>query len=290
MRRCVYTVLTGGYERLNDQKMALVDPEIPFICLTDDSSLRSGTWQIRPFAPMFANDPFRSQRGAKLLAHRVLPDFDASIYIDNAVLLQAPPAKIFEAAGGAGLALPAHSFRATLREEFIAVAEQRLDDPARITEQLTHYRAAFPDLLSGALTWNGILIRDHRDQIVAATMEIWLAHLCRYSRRDQLSAAAAFRLAGLTPTLLEIDNYESWLHSWPHAPERKQAQRLWPDSGGHAERWLALEIALEAQKRETGELEQRLARLTADHLAVLNSTTWRMFAPARALARRLRRI
>ena len=52
MARCVFTVLNGGYEALNEQPVA-ARSAIPFICLTDDPGLTSGTWQIRPFKPRF---------------------------------------------------------------------------------------------------------------------------------------------------------------------------------------------------------------------------------------------
>jgi hypothetical protein len=92
---CVYTALTGAYERLNEQPVATA-ANIPFICLTDDVGLRSKTWQIRRVDMLFPMDPVRSQRALKLCPHRYLPDFDCSLYIDNCVLLSAPPERLIE--------------------------------------------------------------------------------------------------------------------------------------------------------------------------------------------------
>jgi hypothetical protein len=61
--------------------------------------------------------------------------------------------------------------------------------------------------------WTAILPRDHRDHKVRAMLEIWKAHVYRYSCRDQLSVNLAFRLAGLTPVALPIDNHASWFHT-----------------------------------------------------------------------------
>ena len=81
-----------------------------------------------------------------------------------------------------------------------------IDDPARVAEQLAHYMAAFPALLDQAPFWTALLLRDHRDKLVQTAMEIWLAHVFRYARRDQLRLAA-FHLGGARPETLDIDNH-----------------------------------------------------------------------------------
>jgi len=58
---CVYTVLSGGYEQLNEQPMAR-QSRLKFICFTDDPELTSESWEIRPMVPILADDPVRSQR------------------------------------------------------------------------------------------------------------------------------------------------------------------------------------------------------------------------------------
>lgn len=227
MLRCVYTVLTAGYETLNEQPMA-AKSNIPFICFTNDPTMQSGTWQFRQMDLPAGEDTIRNQRTYKLQPHKYLPDFDASLYIDNSVLLKATPEAIFDAYDlSAGLALPAHSFRETLLDEFVHVVRDKLDSPDRISEQLKHYRRLHPGILSQKPYWNGILLRDHSNQTAAAAMDVWLEHLYRYSRRDQLSVQAAFATAGLQPNLIQLDNYESWFHSWPHATSRNTTLRGW---------------------------------------------------------------
>ena len=141
---CVFTALLGGYEQLNEQPMA-ARSNIPFICLTDDPELRSDTWQIRLVSPAFAMDPTRSQRDLKLRPHVHLPEFDASLYIDNAVLLVQPPEDVFSRySPSEGFWLARHSFRGSVREEFAEVARLGLDDKGRVVEQLNHYSRRLP--------------------------------------------------------------------------------------------------------------------------------------------------
>jgi hypothetical protein len=223
-RLCVYTALLGGYERLNEQPVASRS-KIPFLCLTDDPRLRSDSWQMRSVSPLFSMDPVRSQRDFKLRPHVHLPDFDVSIYIDNSVLLTEPPERIVERyVPASGFAIPRHSDQVSVLDEFLEVAKRGYDDQSRIFEQLNHYSFACPEVLGERPYWAGILLRDHHRPEVRASLDSWFAHVLRYSRRDQLSVNAAFRLTGFTPDAIDIDNWGSWFHSWPHAPERDRGK------------------------------------------------------------------
>ncbi len=73
--RCVFTVLTGGYEPLNEQPAAR-DSRLRFICFTDDPALTSETWEMRRFTPVFPGDAIRSARTIKILPFAQLPEFD----------------------------------------------------------------------------------------------------------------------------------------------------------------------------------------------------------------------
>src|SRR5512140_918067 len=92
--RCVYTVLLGDYEELNEQPVA-AKSQIDFLCFTDNRQIASRTWKIVYVDPVFPLDPSRSSRLYKICAHRFLKDYAASLYIDNTVILKQPPEKIF---------------------------------------------------------------------------------------------------------------------------------------------------------------------------------------------------
>lgn len=224
---CVYTTLIGDYEKLIEQPLA-ASSSLPFICLTDDPNLRSGTWQIRHVKPLFGMDPIRSQRALKLRPHEHLPSFEASLYIDNAVLLKIKPEQLIDRSlADSGFCLPEHSFRETLLDEFLEVEAHGLDDPGRIFEQLNHYAMEFPELLEERPYWTGILLRDHRNPRVRTMLDLWYAHVQRYSRRDQLSINVALKETGLCPEVLHIDNYNSAFHTWPHQAMRIRKKRVW---------------------------------------------------------------
>lgn len=298
---CVYTTMIGRYETLNEQPVA-AGSALRFICLTDDPDLRSETWEIRLCRPALANDPVRSQRDLKIRPHLHLPDFDRSLYIDNSVLLKAPPERLLDLAAAApgGLLLPRHSERETVEDEFAEVEKRRLDDPARIREQRDHMRLSHPSVLRERPWWNAILVRDHRNAKLRAAMELWAQHVMRYSRRDQLSLNLALHEAGLVAMALEIDNNESEFHSWPHIPDR--TPRLVPPDPPPAmpaeiiAHLKALEAECRALQQAVAERDQRLTGqgrmldwLGANREAMLRSTSWRITAPLRWLGGRLRR-
>jgi len=125
--------------------------------LPDDPDLRSETWSVRCVAPVFGMDPIRKPariEAATACSSRRVRRFSLH---DNSVILREPPEKIFaECAGDAAFCLPLHSFRASVLDEFIAVAQAGLDDQARIFEQLNHYLLDCAQVLQQKPYWSAI--------------------------------------------------------------------------------------------------------------------------------------
>ena len=147
-RACVYTALLGGYEQLTEQPAA-AESGLDFVCLTDDPTIESETWEIRHVQPVFSEDATRSQRMLKIRAHAVFPEYDVSLYIDNSVVLrQAPERAISDLLpAGATFAAMSHGFRASVTAEFAEVVRTGLDAPDRCAEQEQHYRLCDPESL-----------------------------------------------------------------------------------------------------------------------------------------------
>lgn len=133
-----------------------------------------------------------------------------------------------------GLFLPGHSFRDSVHDEFIEVARLGFDDQNRIFEQLHHYLVSDPASVAEVPYWTAILLRDHRNPKVRAAMELWTAHMLRYSRRDQLSLNTVLRAVGLKPDVWEVDNHTSWFHIHGRMPRDVSAL---PACATQARRW-----------------------------------------------------
>ncbi|GAA0278946.1 hypothetical protein LNAOJCKE_2266 [Methylorubrum aminovorans] len=218
---CVYTALMGGYEDLNEQKVAN-ESHFDFICFTDSESLESGTWDVKFITPLFDNDPQRSQRHIKIKPQVYLGDYDVTIYIDNSILLLRDPVHLLEQFDlECGLMLAPHSFRSTVLDEFIEVSRIGLDDVSRIMEQMGHYYVSSPGVMMQKPFWGGLIVRDSRSRLVIDFQERWFSHVCRYSRRDQLSLNYCLDEIGIIPQAINIDNHLSDIHSWPNSRGRK---------------------------------------------------------------------
>lgn len=223
-RYCVYTCLFGKYEDLSSQPAAR-DSDIPFICFTDDASLRSTSWDLKIVEPLLPHDPKRSSRHPKICAHEYLTDFDVSLYIDNSVRLLCDPVAIFTSlfhTQSFNMACLHHSFRATVKDEFEAVRQLHYDSDQVLEQQLFDYAKSNYDL-SDRPIWGGFLVRNHHSSDVVRCMKIWFSHVLRYSRRDQLSFNFAARQAKLQFTLHQpLDIHKTCFHEWPIISGRRE--------------------------------------------------------------------
>jgi len=317
-RACVYTVLVGGYEELLEQPVAAAS-EMDFILFTDSRDIESATWQVRIEDLILPQDPPRSSRYAKLLPHRVLPEYDVSIYIDNCLLLRQRPEKVLEDlfSDDAVFALNPHDYRETLRGEFEAVIDLEKDAPWVCVEQLEHYEKWRPEVLDDAPLWTGFMIRRHHDPLLIKTMESWWMQLLRYSRRDQLSIMMALRETGLEPTLLSNPLRASEYHEWPMDVGRIDAtgedlpgmselkacrvdlDRVSAERASWKQKAADLEAQVEVLRRGLDEFQQGAAQrdeLVAERDELVerlqmthNSTSWRVTSPLRWLGDRVGR-
>lgn len=214
MTDIVFSVLFGGYEELNEQPLAH-ESNTPFVCFTDNPSLRSDTWEIVQVNPLFKWDAVRSARAVKIRADPVWSDSERSLWIDNRVILKQSPSEVLDSwlAGSEQIAIPTHSYRSSVNDEFAAVVSAGYDQLDRVREQWRVMQEHHPSVLRERPYWTGMMARRHTEQVGSA-MEFWSDMVLRHSRRDQLSINLAVSQAGLKVRRMELDNYESDFHRW----------------------------------------------------------------------------
>lgn len=254
--------LLGGYEELLEQPIAK-ESSVPFICLTDDPGLKSDTWQIKVIDRAFDGDLIRSARKLKIRGHHLVDDFDETLWIDNTVLLKSAPEDILETwLRSHDIAVPLHSYRASVIAEVEAVIDAGRDDPARLYEQLLTYLRRYPEVMQQQPFWTGMMAR-RKTEAVRASMDTWWDHVARYSRRDQVSFPIATR--SLDINSLEIDNKNSEIHRWPRALKRLQTSQA--NAGADA---------LRPDVSQLGQLQNEIDRLTMDSLGAVNQREQRI--------------
>lgn len=235
-RLAVYTAIFGKADDLHEP--TFVPANCDFICFTDQP-FRSKTWMIRKVEPPIQGDGTRSNRYYKILAHKVLPEYETSVYIDGNVLVRGDISElasrylsdadlaVFDHA--AWKALPIRS----LKEELGSLLEnerrgKHQEDANLMERQVAAYAGdGYPD--DRGLSWNMMLIRRHHAPDVVRTMEAWWAELLKWSKRDQLSFNYVAWKTGLSFSYIPLDGsdnpYTKRLNH--HLDPRRKARAYW---------------------------------------------------------------
>lgn len=224
-RRVVYTALFGEYETLIEQPVSR-QSAADFICFTDVPGVTSDTWQIVQVEPIIRWDPSRSVRFPKIIGHEVLAEYDETMWIDNRILLKRKPERLFDAwLREKDIAFIRHDHRKTVRDEYMAVIANRLDDASRVREQLHFMTLHAPEVLDEVPLWGAVILR-RRSDAVRDAMSTWLYQVLRHSRRDQLSLNYAIRRSGIAVNVCEVSNWESDWHRWIPTSELPKNDKL----------------------------------------------------------------
>lgn len=218
----VYTVLIGSNEGLNVQPF-IKGSNYRHVCLTDNKNLKSKEWEIIFVDPIFPQDSNRSQRHYKLRAHAVFKKYNFSLYLDNNIVLKVKTEELLEGIlknqniedNEPIFIVPYHSYREDLISEFEICSKYDLDNQFKIYEQLEHYFKTNNKILKDRAYWGGIILRNHNNKKIINHSEIWFSHVCRYSRRDQLSLLYTSYQAGIKVNGFDLDNRKSLYHNWP---------------------------------------------------------------------------
>ena len=223
------------------------DERIDYICFTDDPDLRSDNWQIT-LRSCEMLDAARAAKRIKALPHRFLPEYDWSLYIDNTVRLKRSPRELFEqylAPAESPLVCFRHPWRDCVYDEAEAVIEYGYDDPDRVRRQMAFYRhLGYP--AKAGLAKNTLLLRRHRDPVLAPVMERWHQQVLFHSLRDQLSLNPVAWFDRFTIGYLAHDFLDFELLDWPWWKRRSAPARLrrravpGAQSGRHRQRAKAL--------------------------------------------------
>ena len=186
----VYTCITGGYDNILEP--SVVTPGVDYVCFTDNPNMKSKTWKFRPIPDeLLSYSKVKQQRGIKILAHRYLPEYETSVWVDGAVIVKGNITSYLKTLdfNNYSVFVPEHPARKCIyaeKDACIRIKKIKGDEIALAEKQMERYRKeGFPS--NFGLVQTNVMIRNHNDQYSKELMEKWWNELKDYSHRDQLS-------------------------------------------------------------------------------------------------------
>lgn len=191
IKKVVYTCICGNYDSLISH--SYVRDGWDYVCFTDNQEwLKTGhsQWTILPLA-YEGRDNTRTNRWHKMFPHKILEEYDISLYIDgnidinNSELFDFVDVELVEDKSKS-LVINKHYIRNCIYQEARVCRKAQLDMASIINAQMLIYKHLNYPKRNG-LTENFMIYRRHHEPEVKAVMEDWWYWVLNYSRRDQLS-------------------------------------------------------------------------------------------------------
>jgi hypothetical protein len=180
----VYTCITGGYDELLPPRK--IEPDIDYICFTDQASLRIAGWEMRPI-PRELGGYALANRFAKMHPHILFPEYEYSIYVDGNIEIVGDLRSLSQSAlKHSDIALYEHPFRDCIYLEASECAAIGYDWWWRIENQMNTYKENGYPTESGLFECC-VIIRRHSVNSVKQLMEAWWNAYQNGIKRDQLS-------------------------------------------------------------------------------------------------------
>ena len=199
-RKVIYTCLTAGYDRL--EQPAAVDPSWDYVCFTDTEG-QDGVWQLRKI-PFDSPDPVARSRYPKILADKVLPEYEYSVYMDaNICITEKEFYRIADqlVADEITFAQVEHPDRDCVFEELrYCYLKDKID--TRTAFRLHRKWTAEELPRHAGLYENNLIFRSHNITEARALDEAWWKGWVCGVPRDQLCLMPIFLSHGIHPALL----------------------------------------------------------------------------------------
>ena len=198
-RLVVYTCVTGAYDKLKPLTCRV--PWADYVCFAD--GLESEGWDVRPVS-WTASDPVSLSRYSKLNPHKVLPEYEYSLWIDgNVDILSDSVYETIRHMMDEDVLYGAlsHPERDDVYDEALRIVANGRESLANAARTVSFLRGeGFPR--HWGLYENNVILRKHNAPEVVAFDSLWWKMFSRFSRRDQLTCTYCMWKTDLTVFLL----------------------------------------------------------------------------------------
>lgn len=225
-KKVIYTAIAGDYDEL--MQPPVIDPEYDYVCFVDNPvSGKCGVWEMRKH-PFWHKDPVRRAKYSKVNPHKVLGEYDYSLWIDANVTISSP--YIYKRvnqliSSGCRFAYIRHWGRDCIYEEGIECIALATDSIVKIVSVLIYVMLhRYPRHMG--LNENNVVFRAHNDALIARVDDDWWWIIKNFSRRDQLSLNYLLWKHGVVGELLmqsptHTARNNSDLRCIPHCNDRR---------------------------------------------------------------------
>lgn len=194
--KVIYTSIVGNFDSLIQPP--IIDKDFDYICFVRKGQLTTdkiGIWSIREI-PFDTSDNRTLSRFPKLLPHRVLADYDYSLWIDGNVsinsdnIYQIIKNKIADDIVYSGLN---HWGRDCAYDEAAGIANKVKEPFLSLAKTVRFLKTQhFPKHYG--LYENNVIFRKHHDPTIIKFDELWWNLFCQYAHRDQLCHPYCYRI------------------------------------------------------------------------------------------------
>jgi len=214
-KKAIYTCITGGYDVLKDPKV--ITKGWDYVCFTDDTTMKSDVWNILPLPEESKGlSKVKKQRYVKINAHKVLPEYELSIWVDGNIDILGNLDKFVDSVltDDISVYVPQHPQRKCIYSEAKIVMSMKKDTPENVEPQMKKYKEeGFPK--DFGLLQSNILVRKHNEKDCVKLMEAWFEELKENSHRDQLSFNyVLWKNSDIHITYLDRRIYDSEWFKW----------------------------------------------------------------------------
>lgn len=218
----IYTSLVGGYDTLVDP--VVVFKECDYICFTNDiKTEKVGVWSIKPI-PYYNDDPTILSRYVKLNPHKVLNEYDYSVWIDSNI--QILDTFLYERIllminSGTLLGVVKHPDKNCIYQDARMCLLQGVSSYWGVWRQIRYLKkCGYPE--SHGLYENNLIFRKHNNALIIKASNEWWDMYQNFSKRDQLSWCFVLWQNNITPDWLlgedintnDTDHFKRRIHNY----------------------------------------------------------------------------
>jgi hypothetical protein len=214
----IYTCVTNGYSRVLPAPKPLLE-QFDFILFSDQEKAVDGWTYIK--WTKSDEDPRRDAKFCKVNPHRILTAYEVSLWVDGNFKLKVGIKDLVQLLLNSDevILLFHHRRRTCVYAEGQECLKWGKDSHALIKKQLNSYKASGHPSNWG-LFMGGFLMRKHKSENCAATMEDWWNEIQSYSVRDQLSLPVVLRRNSTKMIVYKSSSTDPYFTVLPHLKYR----------------------------------------------------------------------